>query len=242
MKRKIFHSAILVFVLLLAGCVQETSPSEGEVLSKISEKDSTHTSSSAANSPTQDDQSIHDSSSEENTEQQEGQLYGVIIDSNDEQVTVSEIGLNGEGDIYLSQNDLSRNPSAYETGSVLLVQFDGSIQESYPAQFGQVISVSELTEEQLLHAKEAQWAAPEEEGTANTYVIIMEPRKNTGLRIGQILMSQGGPNGNILINASDFGDSLTEYQTGDLIRLNYQGSKSTSNSRSIEKATAIQKF
>ena len=70
----------------------------------------------------------------------------------------------------------------------------------------------------------------------------MEPRKNTGLRIGQILMSQGGPNGNILINASDFGDSLTEYQTGDLIRLNYQGSKSTSNSRSIEKATAIQKF
>lgn len=49
MKRKIFHSAILVFVLLLAGCVQETSPSEGEVLSKISEKDSTHTSSSAAN-------------------------------------------------------------------------------------------------------------------------------------------------------------------------------------------------
>ena len=78
MKRKIFHSAILVFVLLLAGCVQETSPSEGEVLSKISEKDSTHTSSSAANSPTQDDQSIHDSSSEENIGRQANDSVNLI--------------------------------------------------------------------------------------------------------------------------------------------------------------------
>lgn len=241
MKKNIFYSAILVFALLLTGCGQKTAPSEGEAPSKISEKNSDQTSSSAASSHAQDNQSSQDSSSEENTEQQEGQLYGVIINSNDEQVTVSEIGLNGEGDIYLSQNDLPRNPSEYETGSVLLVQFDGSIQESYPAQFDQVVSVSELTEEQLLQAKEAQWAAPEEEGTAGTYVIIMDPRKDTGLRVGQILTSQGGPNGNILINASDFSDSLTEYQTGDLIRLNYQGSKSTPSSRNIEKATAIQK-
>lgn len=233
MKYILYLIAVLLCVWSLAGCSLKENVTQ-------TTKGNNEKANTAATIPYTQEASHN--TDNQNPEQKEDYLFAVIEDITDQKVIVYEIGLNGEGDIRISPSRFGE-VSEYTTGDFILVAYDGHIMETWPAKIGEIYSIEKLTPQQITDVSNQEWKKlPFKSETQTAYMFAMIHKINEKeVRISQI-HKNGGGRGNIELSPDDFGNALSDFTKGNVIRIDYSGLNVGASSASIEKVCSITKM
>lgn len=153
MKREAFRKKILVIVLLsmcilaLAGCGKEEQPSvpnpadenEGNGEEGAEQRGEGDSSVSVSGQGTEEDPSSHEESVVQRFRLVDGAETGSLVLASEEGYDVYTL-FAGETPVYV--NGSEADASALKDGMVVDIAFSGDVMESFPAQLGQVYSIS----------------------------------------------------------------------------------------------------